>query len=283
MASDDRRTIAALAPLKLSGMHQWYRWGSISDGQAVAVRPGIGRGSQTALLVVIVLVPGWLLCAAGVWPLLVATVAVIAIVAGVVVTVRAGLPGRAIAPDLHRYPEIHRVLDDPDELRDFRQLIGLAERVGRTLPALDGLIEPAEAGENLAQAVWDGAKLHVRRQEIRVVLDDLGDYDEAKLPSTSRAVQNLVSQRERATELWHEVDGELARLTANLEAAAEAGENFIRERDAGEAARRAEDALAKVLPAEFADPAVAGEQLADETVAVLSAYRELTDSYGSHR
>ncbi|MGW5667745.1 hypothetical protein [Micromonospora sp. NPDC003776] len=200
--------------------------------------------------------------------------------AAIVGSVLAERPARVRMPDLKGFPEIHRVLTTPQEQRSFRALVGLAERVGRTLPALDELVDPNEAGELLAQALWDGAKSLARKQEIRAVRDELGRHEDHVSDDSSRSQRDFVHQRQQAKALWKEVNGDLAKLVAHLTAAAESGEAYIRDRELDDTLQRTEKALAELSADLMSGPSAASEQLADETTAVLDAYRGLNDLYG---
>jgi hypothetical protein len=196
---------------------------------------------------------------------------------------KAERPGEVTTPDIHRYPGIHRVLASFQERREFDQLLRLAERVGRTLPALEGLVEPSEAGELLAQALWDGAKSLARKEEIRGVRDDLKRHAQDRSGSLSRSRLDLLHQQKRADVLWKEVHGELEKLRSHLAAAAEAGEAFMRDRQLNDTLSRTEKTLERLSAEDPSGSSVASEQLADETTAVVEAYRELHELYGSKR
>ncbi|MEU8179158.1 hypothetical protein AB0B86_00115 [Micromonospora sp. NPDC049047] len=222
------------------------------------------------------------LCMAGGWRyagMLVTGGLLLSLVA-IVGSVRAGQPSRVRTPNMRSFPDIHRVLTSPQDQRTFRTLVKLAERIGRTLPQLDELVEPNEAGELLAQALWDGAKVLARRQELRALRDDLRRHETDASDESSRAHRDLVHQRQQADELWEEVNDNLATLVAQLTAAAESGETFARDRDLDVTLQRTETALAELSTDLMAGTSGASERLADETTAVLDAYRELNDLYG---
>ncbi|WP_328415507.1 hypothetical protein OG470_23510 [Micromonospora sp. NBC_00389] len=198
-------------------------------------------------------------------------------------SVKAEQLGTVITPDRHRHPDAHRVLMSQQERSEFDALLRLAERVAKTLPALQGLVDSNEAGRLLAQGLWHGAKNLARKQEIREVRDDLKRHAVARSDEVSRSRLDLLHQQQRAGALWNEVNAELEKLTSQLTAAAAAGETFIRDRDLDDTLDRTEKALAKLSIDDPAVPSAATEHLAEETTAVVQAYRELNDLYGGKR
>jgi hypothetical protein len=177
-------------------------------------------------------------------------------------------------------PESYRTLTKPDERQAFDGLLALAERIDKTLPALAGLVDSKDAASLVAQSLWEGAGLLARRQEIRGVRDELQTFAHPGSPKTNRARQDLEGQQRRADALWNEVNKDLEGLVSHLTATAEAGEAFIRDRELDETLQRTEEALTKLSLDGSHAGAYAGEQLAEETTAVLTAYRDLNDLYG---
>ncbi|MEU4779374.1 hypothetical protein [Micromonospora sp. NPDC023633] len=282
IASDAKTTAVALTEVGVSGRARVHEWGSVTDvsPDAPMSREAANRRASQQMILIAVISIG--ICLAGGAPYagVIFVAAFVLAAAAIVGAIRAERQGTVRTPDLRKFPDIHRVLTTPQEQRSFRALVTLAERVGRTLPELDELVEPNEAGELLAQALWDGAKNLARKQDIRTVRDDLRRHEKDTTDNSSRAYRDFVHQRQQADELWKEVRSELATLVAQLTAAAEAGERFIRDRDLDETLQRTEKALAELLIDPMSGPSGASEQLADETTAVLDAYRELNDLYG---
>jgi hypothetical protein len=112
-----------------------------------------------------------------------------------------------------------------------------------------------------------------RRQEIRRLRAELQDVRGQGVPKDSPAVLALGTQRERVEKLWLETAESANRVLRSLDAAARAGETFLREQRISETARAAEHVLAALVP--DAGPVEAGPELAARTEAVISAYREL--------
>ncbi len=282
IASDAQTTAVALSPVNVSGRARVHRWGSVADVSPEAPMTSDAVSGRAAKQIMLIAVVAGGLCMVGGLPYAGAIVSG-ALVLGVVAIVgsfMAERPGRVKTPDLRGFPEIHRVLTTPQEQRSFRALVGLAERVGRTLPALDELVDPNEAGELLAQALWDGAKNLARKQEIRAVRDELRRHEDHVSGESSRSQRDFAHQQQQADALWKEVNGDLTKLGAHLTAAAESGEAFIRDRELDDTLQRTEKVLAELSVDLMSGPSAASEQLADETTAVLDAYRGLNDLYG---
>ncbi|HEY0696442.1 MAG TPA: hypothetical protein VGD43_01360 [Micromonospora sp.] len=256
IARDPMTTAVALRPVTVSGTAHRHQWAGVTDVTAgpAADRAWVER--QTNLLTGIALAGALASYGMGVHWWLALPAAAIVVVLIRRATAWVACPGTVVAPDLDRQPHLHRVLVTRPERAAFEQLTVLAERIGRILPALDGLIDRREAGELLAQALWDGAELLTRRQELRAVRYDLTWFDGDESYQPDRAVHQ--DQRDRTGRLWADIDAELGRLTACLTDVATTGEQCARDRGSA-----------------------SGQRPADGTVAVLAAYRELTDLFGS--
>ncbi|MER7459342.1 hypothetical protein ABTW87_20195, partial [Micromonospora sp. NPDC126480] len=182
------------------------------------------------------------------------------------------------------HPDLHRLLTNPQERGEFDALLRLAERIHKTLPKLGGLIDPGDAAKLLAESVWDAATILARKQEIRAVRDDLKGYALRGSEDVSRARLDLLNQQQRASVLWTEVNEELDRLRSHLTAAAVAGEAYVRDRNLDDTLERTEKALAKLSAENSIESSTAAtQQLADQTTAVVQAYRELNELYGGRR
>jgi hypothetical protein len=169
--------------------------------------------------------------------------------------------------------EESRVLWAEPERVAFDRAVAVSRRIRRTWPALPDMIDPATADRSLTRALADLAGQMVRRQDIRRLRAELQDVREEGVPGDSPAVLALAVQRERVERLWLETAESANKIIRSLDAAARAGETFLREQRITETARTAEHVLA-TLGAD-APAAEAGPELASRTEAVISAYREL--------
>jgi hypothetical protein len=151
----------------------------------------------------------------------------------------------------------------------FDRAVTVADRVAKTWPALDGLIDVPEAENLLAEALWEIAGGLARRQELKAVLAQLTRPDFAAAPPADATAAKLQTQIRATKEALSAVEIDLAGRLASLGRAEEAGRTLIREREMHEAIRAAERSLATTSP----DPAA---DLAEHTHLVLTAYRELT-------
>lgn len=288
IAEDKQSLMVAIAPIKMNGSARTREWGSVTEHTSAPLSADQAtRRTQVRLVVLWLagLIPCWL----GVWlnsGFAAGAVLVVLLIASVVLIAASGAatkPGSISAPNLARFPELHEVLSRREERSTFRGFVDLAERVGRTLPALDGLVDPSEAGELLAEALWDAAELLGQKQELRRVREELEQFRSAGPGVMTRARFDLASQEQQADRLWTEADEQLNRLTQRLTAAAEAGEAFIRDRDLDATLRRTEEALGNLSSFGDAGVSESGERLAEETVEVVAAYRDLNDLYGGKR
>ncbi|WP_051807940.1 hypothetical protein [Actinoplanes subtropicus] len=161
----------------------------------------------------------------------------------------------------------------------FDRAVTVADRVAKTWPALDGLIDVPEAENLLAEALWEIAGGLARRQELKAVLAQLTRPDFAAAPPADATAAKLQTQIRATKEALSAVEIDLAGRLASLGRAEEAGRTLIREREMHEAIRAAERSLATTSPdpataaAPASDPAA---DLAEHTHLVLTAYRELT-------
>lgn len=165
-----------------------------------------------------------------------------------------------------------RVLWTEPERAAFARALASSHRVRKTWPALGGMVDQRLADHSLTRALDDLATLLARRQELRRVRAGLESTHDADIPADSPARLAADTQWERADELWRESGAAANRILRAIDAAARAGESFIREQQVAATARHAERALARVGGAPAAD---SGPELADRTRAVIDAYREL--------
>ncbi|MEV6847433.1 hypothetical protein [Actinoplanes sp. NPDC051411] len=182
---------------------------------------------------------------------------------------RASRPGRFAVPA----DDESRVLWSEPERVAYERAVTVSRRIRRTWPALPDMIDPVTADRSLTRALGDLAAQMARRQEIRRLRAELQDVREQGVPGDSPAVLALAAQRERVEKLWLETAESANRVLRSLDAAARAGETFLREQRISDTARAAEQVLATLVP--NADPIEAGPELATRTEAVISAYREL--------
>ncbi len=166
-----------------------------------------------------------------------------------------------------------RVLWALPERVAFDRALTVSRRIRRTWPALSDMIDPAVADRALTRALDDLAGLMARRQEIRRLRSDLAEVRVQDVPDDSPALLALDAQRERVEQLWLSTAEQANRILRSLDAAARAGETFVREQRIGETARAAEQVLATL--AVGAPPTGTAPELAARTEAVISAYREL--------
>ncbi|MEU4623118.1 hypothetical protein AB0G04_24485 [Actinoplanes sp. NPDC023801] len=166
-----------------------------------------------------------------------------------------------------------RVLWSVPERAAFAGALDASRRVRRTWPALNGMIDPVLADGSLTRALGELADVLARRQELRRLRADLAGVRDADIPGDSPARLAADAARERADAAWREAGHTANRILGSIDAAARAGESFIRERQVAATARHAERTLARVAGV----PAIAesGPDLAGRTEAVIAAYRDL--------
>ncbi|BEL09253.1 hypothetical protein Q0Z83_074440 [Actinoplanes sichuanensis] len=169
--------------------------------------------------------------------------------------------------------EESRVLWSVPERAAFAGALDASQRVRRTWPALDGMIDSGLADRSLTRALGELAEVLGRRQELRRLRAELADVWDADIPADSPARIAAELQRARADEVWREAGDAANRILGSIDAAARAGESFIRERQVAATARHAERTLARVagVPATVES----GPDLAGRTEAVIDAYRDL--------
>ncbi|MEU2169566.1 hypothetical protein [Micromonospora chersina] len=171
-------------------------------------------------------------------------------------------------------------LNHPHDRLEFDKLIDLAQRIDKNIPMLTGLVDRNEAGEALARALWQAAGLLGRRRKIYSVIDELSRHEVKRLGEGSRVARDLQAQQSAAEELLKDLRVDLDKLMANLTATAEAGDDFRREREALRAVERASQTLAELATSSHEGTSAAADRLAEETVTVVRAYRELNELYG---
>jgi hypothetical protein len=184
---------------------------------------------------------------------------------------------RAARPGLSALPQGagSHVLWAREERLAFERAMGVARRIRRTWPQLQGMIDPVEADLTLSRALEQLAALMARRQQIRRLRAELTEAGRADLPAESPARQALAAQRERVEVLWRETGLAANRMLSGINAAALAGESAIREQRISRAAMDAEVTISQLAAAAPGPAVEAGPELAERTAAVVHAYREL--------
>ncbi|MBW4701229.1 MULTISPECIES: hypothetical protein [unclassified Micromonospora] len=243
IATDDTQTVVALAPLKLSGASLRREWGNVTDLRAV---PVASAGTNVVGLVVLAALVFLFTLGLCLWqaPIMVIFF-LIALTVGIGLTVVLSkpAPARVVAPEIAKFPQIHRTIASIESRHAFFGLVELAERAGRTLPALSDVVDPVEGGQSLAEALWVGADVLSRRDHLR---PPAPRSQQQPIPATGRAADALSAQREVARGRWAQVSSELGRLQTALELAAVAGENAEHDQDALVAGQEAYRELAEL-------------------------------------
>jgi hypothetical protein len=172
----------------------------------------------------------------------------------------------------------HRVLRHVEDTQAFTTARQDTERVIDAWPGIAAMVGIADPGPVLAGSLWTLSEVLVSRSTLRDRRDEL-ELIRADLPTDTevwREVDDRVGQIDAALASFDtEVDARLAAF-ADL---SEGCQRYVREERAiaraGEALLRAEQAMGHALPPVKGAPEP-GHDLADRTVAVLAAYRELT-------
>ncbi|MEU4691005.1 hypothetical protein [Actinoplanes sp. NPDC023714] len=166
-----------------------------------------------------------------------------------------------------------RVLWTAAERAAFDNALTASRRVRATWPALGGMVDPVLADRSLTRALDELATVLARRQDLRRLRADLSGVELTGVPADSPARAAVTEQAERADVLWRETGAARDRIVHSIEAAARAGESFLRERRVAAIAGYAERTLARVTGS--AAVAESGPELASRTEAVIAAYRDL--------
>jgi hypothetical protein len=281
VAHDDTMAIVSVLPLKIrGGRADTYRWGSVLEISPAPPGEGMDVRAMCRFVAYILLAFSVLLMCGHVqwWPVILLVGFVILGVAAVYPVGRTA--GVILAPELHRRRDDHKVLVDEDDRAAMSEAIDIGERISSAWPALQGMVDTAVAERLLAHALWELAGVLERRQGLREMRDDLAEQHHDDLPADSRAARDLLAQREKVTSALAGLDAEVDRHLGDLTATAVAGENFIREQEIGKLVRDADEKLAKLAPHDLPAESKSGARLADQTEAVLTAYRELNTRYG---
>ncbi|MEV6306810.1 hypothetical protein AB0M02_45950 [Actinoplanes sp. NPDC051861] len=269
---DTEKVVVSAYPLKArSGRLRRTRTGTLLEA---VPRPPSGRSHEqrvtfTARLALPLLLVSAVLGAAGVnWWLLAAGSTALVAQAWRMQARAARTAALAVPRD-----EESRVLWTAPERAAFEGALIASRRVRATWPALTGMIDPVLADRSLTRALGELGEVLARRQELRRLRTELAGVRDADIPADSPARIAVDEQWVLAERLWHQEDAAANRILGSIDAAARAGESFIRERRVAATARYAERALARVTGA----PAgiESGPELAGRTEAVIAAYRDL--------
>ncbi len=169
-------------------------------------------------------------------------------------------------------------LTDPADRAAFDRALAIADRISATWPRLGSLINPADAEALLAGALAEIAAVLARRRELAAVLAGLSRPDFAARSASDETARELRAHLSATRTALTGVELELARREASLSRAEKAGHDFIREQEMRQAIRAAEESLRTSAHPELGPARVpdAGADLAEQTRAVVDAYRELT-------
>lgn len=268
VAHDDKLVVVSRLPLEvIGGQGLSFGWGSVLE-VTPSNRPG-DPGPLTVVLYgfgIILGVTGALFVLGGVIQGLFLILAGVAAGGLAALSDRRRRPGVISAPRLESDREQHRVLVDQRDRKVFSDAIDLCQRTTETWPALGALVDVPVAERQLALALFDLAGSLERRRELRDLHAELAEHDGAF---------ELAPRILKATAALAELDDEVTRRLATLNAVAVAGEELIRDQEIDALAREADEALARLTSAPAIAPD-AGSELAERTEAVLRAYRELS-------
>jgi hypothetical protein len=275
-------TVVSVLPLKVrGGGARTFRWGRVAE-----VVPGGSPAGFTTARRLLVLGTLLFVAASGVaalgsaWAWLAALGGVTALVVSGQLEGAQRRPG-TIRPESGRHAEQHCLLVDQRERNDLWAAINIGRRIHRMLPALDGMVDIDSAERLLASALFDLAKVLRSRQEVRRLAGELSQPRHHGLPADSPAVRKLLAQRDRLKQALSDLDVDVARRVAGLEATAVASENFLREKEIHQVTARVDKTLASLAPPDLPGMPDSGVELADEVEAVLAVYRELNERYGA--
>ncbi|GGK88217.1 hypothetical protein [Mangrovihabitans endophyticus] len=272
---DAEKVVVAQRPLKMrAGRSRRRSAGSVSEAVPL---PGTGRsiGDRVRFagrLAMALGAAGAVFALSGVVPWQISA----CLGAAVVIAVFAGQT-RSAPTGVFAVPHGDRVhvLWASAERAAFARVMDVARRIRRTWPDLAGMIDPQVADHDLTRALDELAALLARRQEIRRLRAELADAARADLPPGSSAMIALAERRDRVEQLWQETGVTANRMLSAVDAAALAGESWIREQRLRQTTRDADLMLSRIT-AGIAQPAAeSGAELAERTAAVVAAYREL--------
>jgi hypothetical protein len=175
----------------------------------------------------------------------------------------------------------YRVLTHHEDREQVRAAVSNARYTLRVWPQLQTAVALDDPGPALASAVWEVTGILAERAVVR---DATRKLDQAirTVPDDSPVHADLVSRLAQAQATQQHLDDETRRRLGALHTLANEVDGFIRQRQALAAARAVVRDVDQVLGAVTGghlppggDP---GAELAEQTAAVLAAYRELTSN-----
>ncbi|MEU8313747.1 hypothetical protein [Micromonospora sp. NPDC048169] len=242
---NESQVTTALTALKVTRSSRRHEWGSITDLRAVPATPEPSKLPGVLVLCTATVIFSAVLFFAGAPLPVVLFLVALLLVCGLAAITLTKPPPQIEAPDQAAFPALHRTLTDADDRRDFLDLVELAERAGRALPEVDRVMDAAEGGQILAQALWEASDVLSRRQQLRTQMGRRQPGPAAE-DSTSSVGKALAEQRQRVTTLWDETESELTRVRNALELAAVAAENAAHDPGADDAVREAYQELLNI-------------------------------------
>ena len=278
VARDSRRSVVSTSGVKIRGQQKHAKFGGITVVTGLPALSGKANQSTARVLAGAAVLAALVWCCAGTFG------ASGAVAVTISLTVGFGVGALMIA-----FPDsagtvvargAHISLAAPFERKTFDDALDLAERVTKTWPALDRLIDAGDARRLLVGAVQECARLLERREKISALLAEGSGGTAA---GESAAARDLAAARKRADESRRRIDAELTRQVGYLTAAAEAGERLAHEQEMMRTADHIRAALDELSVDDPVRPLSAGEELSDRTAAVIAAYRELDAHYRAIR
>jgi hypothetical protein len=293
VASDENKTVVALARPDVSGRYQSEAIGSIVTMTAVgyAEAPGGSDVLPRRNSTIDVDTPGR--AGSDIVPVVTLIVAVVfGVVLSVALTPWLGVPvGLAIMIAgvwrtsltvdhvREQWAGGHHVLNSSEEIAELHAAVRASNRIVELWPQLASVTGVADPRHTLAHAVWDLSAVLADREALRATLNELW-RNIAAVPTENRVHGELVARREIAQAKMAELDADIARRRQHLEAFAQKCQGFVAEQEAvrhgQQTVRDADRILGSMVP-QAGRPEDSSEEFAANTTAVLLAYRELTN------
>jgi len=173
----------------------------------------------------------------------------------------------------------HRVLTHHEDRECVRVAVSNACFTLHVWPQLQAAVALADPGPALASAVWEVTGILAERAVVR---DAARKLDQAirTVPGDSPVHADLASRLAQAQATQRRLDDQVQQRLGALHSLASEADGFIRQRQALAAARavvRDVDQVLGAVTVEHLPPGGdPGAELAEQTAAVLAAYRELT-------
>ncbi|MFG2109824.1 hypothetical protein [Micromonospora chersina] len=176
-------------------------------------------------------------------------------------------------------PDEQVILRDAPGRARFNKIEELGRRIDKNAAMLQQIIPRDDANDTLVHALWEGARLVAWHQNVRETLVDMSRQNTTRLPSDSAELRQQTAERERTIALRGDIESQLQELQTRLAALADAGDEFIREQKERQVIRRAQESLANRGTAAIGSRLGMADELADHTLTLLQAYKELTEAY----